>query len=635
MNFFEHQARAQQKTGYLYLLMGLAVTCLIVMSCVMLAAVIGWQNPEAPSALEFWKALSPRAIALTAGGIGFTIVSASLYEYMQLRRGGAAVAEALGGQLIARNTTNLNEKRVLNVVEEMAIASGVSVPPVYLIKDLSINAFAAGHSIDDAAIGVTQGCINHLTRDELQGVIAHEFSHIFHGDMRINMRLSALLFGILFIALAGQHILRHSPRSSGNSRGNNPLPLIGVALIVLGYCGVFFANMIKAAVSRQREFLADASAVQYTRNPEGIAGALAKIELHGSRLRHPNAAQFTHMYFSFGVREVEQFFATHPPLKARMQRLNVSLPALRARAAASATAAFDQPENSASAPTQATCHPSDVAAVVAGMVTASALAQTAEPTATIGQPTPEHLDFAQHLIASLPDDIHLALQDPYRARGLILGLFLTKTPDAQQLQIAHIDQSRFRGELDDLLTTARRLLTLPAEYRLPILELALPSIKQLPEHLIDALLAAVNALINSDGKTHIDEWTLQSILQAHLRPKDRATTAAPTPEKQALLLSAVSWIGHANEARARAAFMAAHDCRDELFQPRTVINLKQLDECLDSLNQLPILKKLALLKQVVTIIEFDGTEHYREIEMLRTICARLHCPMPPRLKQRS
>ena len=254
------------------------------------------------------------------------ITVGSLYKMAQLAGGGTVVAERLGGRRVYPNTTDPVERRLLNVVEEMALASGVPVPPVFLLsEEQGINAFAAGYSPSDAVVGVTRGCAQQLTRDQLQGVVAHEFSHILNGDMRLNMRLIGVLHGILLMGLVGRELLRLVGHSGGGrSRRNDgaaPLLLIGLAFMVIGFLGLFIGNLIKAAASRQREFLADASAVQFTRNPEGIAGALKRIgaAVFGSKLASPRAAEASHMYFAEGI---STLFASHPPLHERISRID-------------------------------------------------------------------------------------------------------------------------------------------------------------------------------------------------------------------------------------------------------------------------------------------------------------------------
>src|SRR5690606_28971990 len=247
------------------------------------------------------------------------------------RQGGSVVAGLLGGLPVNPATDDPDERRLVNVVEEMAIASGVPVPAIYVLPgEESINAFAAGYGVHDAAVAVTRGALKHLTRDELQGVIAHEFSHILNGDMRLNIRLIGLLHGLLLLALIGRVLLRSGGRSRGRRKekgGSVQVALIGLGLVLLGYIGVFFGKLIKAAASRQREYLADAAAVQFTRNPEGIAGALKKIGAlgAGSRIVHPRAEELSHLYFASGLRSsFAGLFATHPPLVERIRRIDPS-----------------------------------------------------------------------------------------------------------------------------------------------------------------------------------------------------------------------------------------------------------------------------------------------------------------------
>jgi len=317
MNFFEQQDIARRNTRWLVLLFALAVIALITITAFLFAGMFAWldggHSPYDYDAqpISFGERFINNLDWRMTGSIALLVCSvvagSSLFKFFQLRGGGRVVAESMGGQRINSQTTNADERKILNIVEEMAIASGTPVPPVYLLEDDAINAFAAGHSPSNAVIGVTRGCIRLLNRDELQGVVAHEFSHIFHGDMRLNMRLVAILHGILIIGLIGQFLLNSARYRMAfrSSKDNSPLLIfgMGIGLLIIGYAGTFFGNMIKAAVSRQREFLADASAVQFTRNPSGIAGALKKIRHHayGSRLDNAHAAEFSHMYFSEGT----------------------------------------------------------------------------------------------------------------------------------------------------------------------------------------------------------------------------------------------------------------------------------------------------------------------------------------------
>ncbi|MEO0415119.1 MAG: M48 family metalloprotease, partial [Verrucomicrobiota bacterium] len=327
MDFFEHQEQARKKSHVLVGYFVLAIVGIILAIFVLATVVRFFLDPPSQPGVSPAGLFDPLMLLTTAIGTTAAILLASGFKTMQLAAGGKVVAKELGGRLLDSATTDFHERRLLNIVEEMAIASGVPVPEVYVMdEEDSINAFAAGKTTSDAVIGVTRGCMKMLTRDELQGVIAHEFAHILNGDMRLNMRLIGLLFGILFLTLIGQMLLRSSWYVRGNrNREGGGIVLVtivgGLGLVIIGYIGVFFANMIKAAVSRQREYLADASAVQFTRNPDGIAGALKKIGAlsAGSKIRHPMARDASHLFFGTALKS--DLFATHPPLADRIKQL--------------------------------------------------------------------------------------------------------------------------------------------------------------------------------------------------------------------------------------------------------------------------------------------------------------------------
>lgn len=303
MNFFESQDRVRKHTFQLVLLFGLAVVTLIIMVNLLVMVVFGYINSEQMQGRgALFQQMDWQTFASVSAGVGAVVLVGSLYKIMALSAGGKVVAEALGGQLIPQNTDDLKQRKLLNVVEEMAIASGTPAPPVYiLVGEPGINAFAAGFSPRDAVIGVTQGLIEHLSREQLQGVIAHEFSHIFNGDMRLNIRLMGVLNGILIIGIAGYYLLystSFSRRGRSNDKGAAGILALAIGLMVIGFAGTFFGGLIKAAVSRQREYLADASAVQFTRNPDGIAGALKRIGglEFGSIVENPGAPEVSHAF---------------------------------------------------------------------------------------------------------------------------------------------------------------------------------------------------------------------------------------------------------------------------------------------------------------------------------------------------
>src|SRR5262245_18680875 len=340
------------------------------------------------------------------GAIVFAVVAAStlaiigcamLFKTSQLRSGGGTVARLLGGKPVPLDPSDPKERQLRNVVEEMAIASGVPVPEIYVLDGESgINAFAAGWGPADAAVAVTRGCLESLDRDELQGVIAHEFSHVFHGDMRLNIRLMGVLFGIVCLATIGRILVRAMPRGgSGKGKGGAAgVALFGVALILIGSLGVFFSRLIQAAVSRQREFFADASAVQYTRNPRGIGMALAKIGGLGARLETAHAQEASHMLFADGMRRfLGGGFATHPPLEERVERV---LPGFRRHLANSGSMAAAVAATPAPVVAGAGL-PTSVAGAVSGAQAVAGISSAAL-VQSIGAPQRQHIDAARTLL---------------------------------------------------------------------------------------------------------------------------------------------------------------------------------------------------------------------------------------------
>ncbi len=428
MDFFQNQEKARKKTGLLVAYFVVAVVGIIASIYLVVAGLFLFADTDDDRAAvraltvaeQFWNPALFGAVAVATAAL---VGGGSLYKVAALSGGGHTVAELLGGRPIPPDTTDLDERRVLNVVEEMAIAAGTPVPPVYLLdKEKGINAFAAGFTTGDAVIGVTRGTVNTLSRDELQGVIAHEFSHILNGDMRLNIRLMGVLYGILLISLTGWIILRSTTGfyyrlgARDNKKGGNPLPLLGLALIVIGWVGVFFGRLIKAAVSRQREYLADASAVQFTRNPDGIAGALKKIGAlsAGSKIKDPEAEEASHMFFgnALGGTALFGLLASHPPLADRIRRIDpsfdgdfsqVSLVPPTHRLAA-AQAELSRSRQSAAQPRMRF--------------------NPAEAITRIGTLGPAQLAYASTLLESIPDGLTDAARAPYRARSLVFAMLL-------------------------------------------------------------------------------------------------------------------------------------------------------------------------------------------------------------------
>ena len=436
MDFFESQETARRKTGLLVFYYVLAVFLIMVAVYAAFAfAFLGIKakarSSRGEAEIRYEDMWNPTLFMGVIAGTLLVVISGSLYKIHQLSGGGEAVAQLLGGRPLSRNTTDLNERKFLNVVEEMAVASGTPVPRVFLLdQEQGINAFAAGFSPADAVIGVTRGCIQQLTRDELQGVVAHEFSHILNGDMRLNIRLIGVLNGILVVALIGYGVMRATLYSGSRTRSRDKgsgmhFALFGLLLMVIGYVGVFFGKLIKSAVSRQREYLADASAVQFTRNPSGIADALKKIGacVQGSRIENSSAEEASHFFFSNGLKSsFINLMATHPPLAERIRRLDPAFEGDVRRANSG------RPGPSSSAPVEA----------VSGL--SRFAVDPGEVTARIGAPQAEHLAYAVGVLAALPDMVQEAAREPFGARAVIYSLLLGRGEEVCRRQLERLKQ---------------------------------------------------------------------------------------------------------------------------------------------------------------------------------------------------
>jgi Zn-dependent protease with chaperone function len=659
MNFFEHQDQARKKTGQLVFFFILAVVCLIVLTNLLVIGVLAYLGGVSPGdSSSVFSFFSLKTLATISGLVISIVIIASLFKFLQLAGGGRVVAEAMGGKLLNVSDLDHDERKTLNIVEEMAIASGTPVPPVYVIEEQGINAFAAGYKPADAVIGITRGCITQMDRDELQGVIAHEFSHILHGDMRLNIRLIGMLHGILVIGIIGSQILRGISRSgyrARSSKNKNALPFfaLGGGLMLIGYAGTFFGNIIKAAVSRQREFLADASAVQFTRNPSGISQALQKIggSAAGSEIEHPYASEISHLFFG---QATQSFFrglmATHPPLEERIKRVdphwNGRYPKVEQ------TRGFDDVYTHKSV--NVTDESSGRAAFLSGATMAgSATGATVGPATGLsvekvqeellvpmGNPSLGHKDFARHFLDTLPENIRQAAHEPYGARALVYSLLLD---DEQSVRDQQIHSLRDNADpfvfslMNDLIASLARYTN--NEHRLPLVELCLPALKQLSTQQWLLFKENLILLMRFDGRIDLFEWAFYRIILHTLVPvkqrfRDRGELGSLRLASKAigLVLSAVASSGVDDVKEAEAAFDMARDylAMPRLkYSPRDQYSFKDLSRAVSVLNRLKPLLKPKLLKALCLSIAHDGVIKPVEIELIRALSACLDCPMPP------
>jgi Zn-dependent protease with chaperone function len=654
MDFFAHQDRARRQTRFLVLMFILALIAIVVavdLVVITLVANVGNETPQL--IVPGWRWATENAGLITGASLltaGF-IAMASLFRIATLGSGGGKVARSLGGTLITPDTQDPLRRRLHNVVEEMAIASGVPVPEVYVLEqEAGLNAFAAGFTPGDAAIAVTRGSLETFNRNELQGVIAHEFSHVLNGDMRLNMRLIGILFGILVISLIGRTILRSvrhvrfRSRSSNDKGGGILVVLaVGLALAVIGYLGLFLGRLIKAGVSRQREYLADASAVQFTRQTEGIAGALKKIGYGASSvIQDADGEEVSHMLFANGLRSFFNLYATHPPIEARIRALEPGFdPEAYVRDRAKQTSARE----TAAEEQRSTAEPAtDTAKAQWSRLMEAALILTpGAVSSSIGNPGEEHIQHAADLRRRIPASVYAAAQSRSGAPLLMVALLLDQDAALRRRQLTRLassfgpDQQSLIGELQ---TAVHALGT---AFRLPLMELAFPALKQRPREQLTALLGLVEELIQADGQVDTFEYLLSRALLSYLRDADRpqrAGTARGLKLVKSLdelhtLFSVVARLGHPQgDQEARDAYqvgmLALLPNNIDWPDYRPPENwVSQMDAALDKLDRLPAVAKEELVKALTTTISHDGRVTVSEAEILRAVCAILHCPLPP------
>jgi Zn-dependent protease with chaperone function len=626
MDFFAEQEVARRNTRWLVVLFLLAVLAIIVALYLILVSVEGYANTSRMAQpIALWQ---PELFLLVAVSVSTVILLASLYKVTSLSSGGGVkVAEGLGGRLVHRATEDRLERRLLNVVDEMAIASGIPAPKVYILDEESgINAFAAGTTTSNAVVAVTRGTLEQLNRDELQGVVGHEFSHIFNGDMRLNIRLIGILHGILVLALIGRVILRggsrgYRVRSSSGKKGGGGIVVLALALMVIGYIGVFFGRLIKAAVSRQREFLADASAVQFTRHPAGLAGALKKIAgLDASQIRHPDAESASHMFFGNGIHNFLSLLATHPPVEERISRLDPYFKMARETAAASPVVGGGQAE------------------ALMGFAGAAAELTPRTVRSSVGNYEQQHLDYAHTLMERLPEAIWRALREPQGAHALVLALVLAKDHSPKKLFITALPEAS-PDLLQQTLEVAALLKDLDRADRLPLLELAIPALEELPEAQLLAIPDQVDALINADRQVTLFEFCLATLLRHTLKERSAVQRlrhhggVKQVHLDASQLLSLLVHAGHREAKAVQVAFdqaTAVLDSEGEFsLQTRAELSLKGVAAALENLGRLNFRFKGKIIEAATTAIMADGEVKLHELDLLRTIGASLDCPIPP------
>ncbi|MBP9912812.1 MAG: M48 family metallopeptidase [Opitutaceae bacterium] len=673
MDFFEAQDRARRRTKRLVVLFVFAVLGIIVAGYIATMFALGQARTASNLEDSYWELQQtavwhdgdaftrwwdPQIFFLITAGTVVIVGAASLYKWSQLRGGGSAVAEMVGGRLIEPGRATPDERRLLNVVEEMAIASGVPIPAVYVLdQEPALNAFAAGLSTNDAVVAVTRGTLEKLNRDELQGVIGHEFSHILNGDMRLNVKLTSILFGILVIGLIGRGILyslsRGRMRVSGGGKnkggGIAVIFVLGLVLITIGYIGYFFGRLIQAAVSRQREFLADASAVQFTRNPAGITGALKKIGGYalGSNIIDNHSAEIGHFFFAQGFRSMfGGAWATHPPLAQRIRAIDPQWDGQNYKPEQVVditkenfkTAGFDARQRLAQEETLRRASAASTA-LPPPLITAPIPFIPAAIVADVGALTDTHFRQAQLLLQAIPAGLRTAGADALQAQVVVYGLLLGSADTERQTQQTLI--AKLAGDEAVVAFKALRpaLSLLDPAARLPLLLLCAPALRTLDTATLDRFVTTLDELVFADGKVSTFEFVLQKVLTRQLQlggapsPKVEFTALDAMTGDISVALSALARVGSNHEAEVATAFLAG---AGQLKSIATELSLRSAEqsgyEALDTalnrlaVSSLPIKKRL--LSAAAYTIGHDGSVTVEEGELFRAIAIAIDCPVP-------
>lgn len=648
MNFFEHQEAARRRTGLLVAYYALAVVLIIAAIYCVTALLLLHERAISPGGSVQWPLLWNTALFIGVAGTLIALIGGgTAYKIASLSAGGVAVASMLDGRPVPPSSTDLREKRLLNVVEEIAIASGTPIPKVFVLDNESgINALAAGLSPSDAVIAVTRGALDHFNREELQGVIGHEFSHILNGDMRLNIRLIGVLNGILVVAIAGYWMLRITARSSGSAnrssrdrKGGNPaviIAILGLATMIIGYIGVFFARLIKSAVSRQREFLADASAVQFTRNPLGLSSALQKIGAlaTGSRIQNTHAEEASHLFFANGVGfQLFGLLATHPPLEERIRRIDSSFSGVFTMkpVAEHETGAMMAIESTTPAPPPLPASPISPSGItVQGVV------------ADVGTLRHSALKYASTLLAAMPPDILDAIRQLNGAQAVVYGLAMNlDNPALREQQVNYLSTHSAPAVHRETLRLATTVRALRPELRLPAAELAIATLSHLTKAQYHEFRENLFHVASSDDEISLLEYavlrmTLRNLDLLHgfsRRQQVRFTSISDLASECVVLLSAVAWFGSDDKDRAQAAF-ARGVLRLDGLSLGTLLSgdrasLKDLDRALERLAASSTMLKEKIIAAAVDTATTDGVITTEEGEVLRAISDTMDCPIPP------
>ena len=657
MDFFARQESARRRTWWLVVLFFAAIAGLIVSAYLAVMTVTGVAvqptdgiQPLAPAPM--WD---PGIFAAISAAISLIVFGGTSYKLSQLSKGGTVVADMMGGRRLNPASTQFHERRLLNVVEEMALASGVPVPPVYVMPgQMGINAFAAGYSMNDAVVGITEGAMRGLKREELQGVVAHEFSHILNGDMRMNIRLIGIVHGLLVLALVGRILLQFSGRArgGGDKKGGAAVVVLaaGLAMLVIGYAGYFFGGLIKRAVSRQREYLADASAVQFTRNPMGLANALKKVGglAQAGVIKNNHTEELSHMFFADGIKRMfgaGSWFATHPPLEKRVKLLDPSFSG-EFTALTEDSLAFSglDSEVPPAAPSAAESKKKKTDGKGADFIQRTVMAggsiahSPQDILQQVGVLDQLGMEASATILAGLPAELQAMAHDAISAQAVILALVLRtsdqdSSPFAWTWLPAYLSVSVNRAA--DLLKDAG------PQHRLPLVEIALPALREMSKEQALRFMETLEEIIKADNKVDLFEFSVREIIRSGLRetigePVTRIsiTSVSEVTDSVVTVLSLLAHSGTDQQAVAEKAFQAGLGelgipAGTKSLTPNDLLSMDQASAALQHLLTASMPVRGKILAAALVCLQNDRTITVAEAELFRTLATVLEVPVPP------
>ncbi|MDE0569544.1 MAG: M48 family metallopeptidase [Verrucomicrobiales bacterium] len=650
MDFFDRQELARKNSKHLifyYIVAVIGIVCSFGFAVLGARYLFLAQQSAQTNSLVRQSFFDPEFFLYSALGVLVLIILSTLFKISTLSEGGAAVAKSLGGKEVDPTTKDPRYRRLINVVEEMSIASGVSVPSIYVMdQEDGINAFAAGHSSSNATIGVTAGCLNKLNRSELQGVIAHEFSHILNGDMRLNIRMMSVLYGILMMFIVGKFMLRSFGRSSSRSRSNSKegggaafIIVVSLALLLIGLMGSIMAKLIKAAVSRQREFLADASAVQFTRDPSGISGALKKIGgFAGAKIEHPRGEEVSHMFFgSCYKKKLSNLLATHPPIDDRIRAIGGASDGFQTLPEESELnsdqISMDETQSLVSSFSDSSTQRSDPEK---GFFQEKDLNQ-------IGQIMADQVVVAQRIVSEIDESLISLVHQKSGALAVVYSLLLSEEDLVRGNQLKVIKGACESEVSKTFKTVSDQVIDMHSTKKIALLDLAVPALRRLSPEEYGQFCEIINELINIDEQVDLFEFMIQKNIRLHLDaffgriqpPNETIKTLSKLNHESSVLLSAIAGFGNEDELNRLQAFkkgaavLELSGTGKLKFLPPENCGIGQMDEALKAFEKcVPTLKKTLLIACGKAAIS-DGKITSNEAEILRAIGDSMGTPIPP------